>query len=280
MIRLSTKNDIPQIIYLWNEAFGDSEKEIRFFLDNRFVENNTLVYEINGDIASMLFLLEGDMCIDGKCYPSYYLYAASTLKKYRGRGLMAELLSFAKEIANKRNKFFICLKPGEKSLFDFYEKHGYKTVFKIRKANYAVSNFTKEIIQSRNKIISDREELRNIAFGGHSFFKWDKQAIDFAFEHIKYFNGVASEHREGYLLYSADYKSLVVKETTFTDRNELFESIRSDDVIGADSITVFYPPWVKNEGEIIDYAMLTAVNDTADKTIKNINNAYLGLTLD
>ena len=70
MIRLADKSDIKGIISLWNEAFGDSEEDIMFFLNNRFVPENTLVYESDGVIASVLFLLEGDMRIKGRDFSS------------------------------------------------------------------------------------------------------------------------------------------------------------------------------------------------------------------
>jgi hypothetical protein len=57
MIRYSDKNDLNGIIRLWHEAFGDSENEIRFFLDSCYIPHNTVVYESDGEIASMLFQL-------------------------------------------------------------------------------------------------------------------------------------------------------------------------------------------------------------------------------
>ena len=55
MIRFSNEKDIPQIASLWSEAFGDGEKEIRFFLDEWYKPQNTLVCELNGEFVSMLF---------------------------------------------------------------------------------------------------------------------------------------------------------------------------------------------------------------------------------
>ena len=45
MIRLSQSKDIPDIIALWSEAFGDSEEDIRFFLDRKYIPENTVVIE-------------------------------------------------------------------------------------------------------------------------------------------------------------------------------------------------------------------------------------------
>ena len=100
MIRLSQTKDIPDLITLWNEAFGDSEEDIRFFLDRKYIPENTVVYDDNGKIASVLFLLSGDMRISGKDYPSYYLYAAATLQSHRGKGIMGQMLEYSKNLAS------------------------------------------------------------------------------------------------------------------------------------------------------------------------------------
>lgn len=280
MIRYSNENDINGIINLWNEAFGDSEKEIRFFLDSCYKPQNTVIYEADGEIASMLFLLEGDMHISSTDYPSYYLYAACTLKKFRGRGIMAKLLDFAQKTAADRDKYFICLRPGEKSLFDFYEKFGYKSVFKIRKvtADIGINNFNE--LDYSDTAVCDREKLRNDAFSSLPYFKWDKQFIDFAFLHNKFYGGYSFETCKGYALYTMLADVIFVKETTFTDVKTLTKSFSADLLTDVKKITVNFPPDVKCEGEIHPFAMLLAVNNEAKKLIENVDNAYLGLTLE
>ena len=193
---------------------------------------------------------------------------------------MGELLSFAKQIANERKKNFICLKPGEKTLFDFYEKNGYKTVFKIKKISYDVKDFPNSATCDTDDLYISKDVLRNDAFSGYNFFKWDKQAIDFAFRHTLYFGGKAFMNCEGFSLYTRFAREIIVKETTFTDCSTIIKSIDKDDLSEIKSVTVHYPPWIESEGEIIDYAMITAVNDSARNMLKNIDNAYLGLTLD
>ena len=273
MIRHYNQNDINGIIRLWEEAFGDTEVEIRFFLDGCRKPLNALIYELDGEIASVLFLLEGDMHIEGRDYPSYYLYAACTLKKYRGRGLMAELLESAKETADKNDKYFICLKPAEKSLFDFYEKHGYKTVFTIKAAKYNAEK-TSENHTVCNEI--HPRILRDSAFEGHSYFKWDRQSVEFAFLHNEFFGGNASVSCKGYSLYVSNGSEYTVKETTFTRSEDVIRTL-SDNEISAE---IIFPPWVDAEGEIRPYAMMLSVNAEGNNLIDSVENAYLGLTLD
>lgn len=280
MIRLATAKDTDGIIRLWNEAFGDTEEEIRFFLDNCFKEENTLIYEISGEIASMLFLLDGDMSVNNTDYPSYYLYAACTLKKHRGKGLMAELLSYAKTVACERRKYFICLRPGEESLFDFYEKQGYKTVFYIKKAEYCAADLINNISSDITDTVCDRENARNNAFSGTPFFKWDKHSIDYAFAHNEFFGGNAKENCKGYSLYTAIGDSLCVKETTFTNAFSVFSHADINLFCNSNRVIVNYPPYDYIDGVIKPYGMLLSVNNNSKKILNSFNCAYLGLTLE
>lgn len=286
MIRLSVNNDKDGIISLWKEAFCDSEEDITFFLERKYSPDRTLICEIDGEIASMLFLLEGYMCIAGKEYPSYYLYAACTAKKHRGKGLMADLLEFAKETANSRNKYYICLMPAEKSLFDFYAKFGYKSVFK----NRILTVRKKDLVCSDNIGFSDSEfsdmkvsEIRNRAFEEFDYFKWDDNAINFAFEHNKLYSGECFENCNGYSLYSQCDNKVTVKEFAFTefDFNAAVKNLF--DLTSSDKIEIRLPADYNTEigsYEISDSAMLLALNKEAENSVNLINNAYIGLTLD
>ena len=280
MIRLSDKKDINSIIQLWSECFGDTEADVRFFLDNCYIETNTLIYEVNGEIASMLFLLEGDMSVEGIDYPSYYLYAACTSEKYRGKGLMAELLSFAKTVAAERKKSFICLRPAEESLFDFYEKHGYKTVFYIKRAEYIIKDLS-DIVSDKPVFTSvNRDEIRNSAFSSLSFFKWRKESVDFAFLHNDFFGGKSSETCKGYSLYTTSDVGLCVKETTFADVFSVAKMIERTLLNSSDRLIINYPPFGNVDGITTPFGMILAIDNNAEKIIKNLSNAYLGLTLE
>ncbi len=282
IIRLSEKSDINGILSLWHEAFGDRENEIMFFINRRYIPENTLVAEENGEIASMLFLLDGRMSIKGVDYPSYYLYAACTLKKYRGRGIMAELLKEATTLAQSRAYDFICLMPGEKSLFDFYEKHGYKTVFSRKVLTLDIKD-DKSIDSYPISGCSDYEEIRNNVFAGFDYFKWDGQSVKFASEHNKLYSGNEFRTCEGYCLYTVSEGILRVKEFAFT-RNKLIDIIKTTASSNNCNKAIINLPadYETQCGEFIvqPSAMMLAVNEYSSEIMKNLSNAYLGLTLD
>lgn len=279
MVRLSNRDDIKGIIRVWNEAFGDSEKDIRFFLDAHYRPENTVIYDYEGEVASVLFLIEGDMHINGKDYSSYYLYAACTLKKFRGRGMMSEMLEFSKNTAYQRNKYFIALKPAEESLYNYYSKFGYKPVF-----------YTKKLVIDREKSIDTPQiknnepvisVLRDNAYKFYNYFKWNKSSVDYAVRHHKYYGGDIVINNNGYFLYYLDNDVLYIKENTF--QKELFSDSVNETALkyGAEKTVAELPCGFEcGNCEIIKSGMLLPVCDEANILIDRIDIAYLSLTLD
>lgn len=283
MIRLSSFNDLNGIIAVWNEAFGDPEKDIKFFLDKYFNPENTVVCEMNGDIASVLFLIDGDMHIDGEDYSSYYLYAACTLKKYRGRGIMSEMLDFVKHTASSRKKSFIALKPAESSLFDYYSKFGYKSVFSKKIITFDKTDYSEDSCLTFNRNMYSYSGLRDGAYRNLNYFKWNNDSIEFAIEHHVYYGGEIIRNCNGYMLYNMNNNNLYVKETTFSTEN--LSKIISDTVRNCfiNKIIVELPvdyDLNSEKSEIIKSGMILPLSEIADKNTEKICNAYLALTLD
>ncbi len=111
---IKTVKNKKEIIPLWCEAFGDSEEEIRFFLENASYE--CAGYYADGELAAMLFLIKCTLCKE----ESNYIYAASTYKKFRKKGYMSELLKYCK------NKYgSLCLIPADEKLVNYYKKRDF-----------------------------------------------------------------------------------------------------------------------------------------------------------
>lgn len=109
------KFDDEAIISLWREAFGDTRDDIQFFLD--CCEYKTvLLYYCDEALAGMLFLV--DAVVNGK--KAKYIYAACTDKKYRRKGIMTELLDFAKSCYSD-----IILIPADEELVKYYRNRGF-----------------------------------------------------------------------------------------------------------------------------------------------------------
>ena len=128
MVRFDREEYKEAAVALWNEAFGDSEEYIRFFHANH--DRCTCLTLCESDeLQSALYLIDGELCGE----KGYYLFAAATFKKYRGKGSMAHLLKEAERFAVQNGKSFIALVPAEPSLFGYYSRFGYKTAFYAEK---------------------------------------------------------------------------------------------------------------------------------------------------
>lgn len=279
MIRLSEEKDREGLISLWEEAFGDNREAIELFLSKRALPQNTIVAEKNGKIASMLFLLDGKIKVGKSELNAYYLYAAATLKEFRGKGIMAQMLEAAKELAFTRKIDLICLKPAEKSLYDFYKKHGYQTIFKLKKAAVKLS-------ESENFNFdcgcSDMYSARETAFKNFDRFIWDCQAVDFAAEQHIFYGGSIFGKCNGYCLYSVEGNKIVVKELAFTadDASQTLAEIASKERLSEFIIDLpLNYPIECDEFIETDNGMALLISKNSEEIVNN-KSLYLNLTLD
>ncbi len=140
VVRFENQALKEQAVELWHEAFGDNEDYIRFFLDTHG-SCRCLTLTEGEELVSTLYLIDGELC----ARQGYYLFAAATFKKHRGKGYMASLLKKAEDFAKQNEKSFIALVPAEPSLFSYYSKFGYKTSFYARKQPVGAAFVTRGI---------------------------------------------------------------------------------------------------------------------------------------
>lgn len=129
-------NNENLIIPLWQEAFGDSEEDILFFLNN--CKNiKCLGYFDEKMLSSMLFLI--DCKINGDEYK--YIYAACTYKNKRCRGDMSKLLDYCKSNFNN-----VCLIPANDKLVDFYFERKFNIKYDLNEMQFDESEEIKEYL--------------------------------------------------------------------------------------------------------------------------------------
>lgn len=205
---INIKKRKEDIIALWNEAFGDSREYIEFFL----CECPDIVCLGNtedGRLVSMLFLLNGSIAQ----YRCKYLYAACTLKQFKGRGLMGELIEYAKKYCVEVGFDFIFLVPGEEKLYSYYEKFGFEP--KFQKGVYSFcsdgSGFPFEEIDDIKLIAQKRNEL----LSGYDCFCFDIKTTQYTVKEFLRGGGkvyFADDGAESLAFASYDGKKCVVKE--------------------------------------------------------------------
>lgn len=142
MIRFAKKEDTKEIVLLWEKCFK-KDNFSKWYFDNQYKPENTILDEDNGVITSMLQRLPYEIKNIGQ---ATYIFGACTHPDFRNQGLMAKLLEHSENLDKGKNIKASILIPQEKSLFDFYAKFGYEpkvTIFnkKVIKQNARVHSY-------------------------------------------------------------------------------------------------------------------------------------------
>ena len=115
---------------IWLRSFpADTPEDVDAFFQSLFRPEDCLVHWENDQPVSMAFALPVVFHAADELYPAQYIYAASTLPEWRGKGIFGELLRFAFEQGAAQGMAASFLRPGEASLFGYYKRFGYRPFF-------------------------------------------------------------------------------------------------------------------------------------------------------
>ena len=271
------------IISLWQEAFGDSEEYISFFLDE-CPSYDIVGYFIDDRLVSMFFLLEGAIS-DYKCK---YLYAACTAPEHRKKGIMEKLISFAKTYCKDSGYDGIFLVPANEKLYSYYSKLGFiqsfkKSAIKYNNLNSGTLNYENknqfEVAQIVNTKISVLDKLES--------FRFERKTLEYTVkEH--FFNGgkvfYSNDNGSKTLIfyYSSD-NMITIKEYLNSDKE--FDLNYCKQILNNDAHNVYILcPLVYNREDIVEeYAkcgMCLPLNSVFEAYIRNNPTIYAGMYLD
>jgi len=185
--RFMRESDYPQVLNIWQTCFGDEESYVRFFWKNCFPLCRGLVYEEDGKIVSMLFLLPGALAYKRSLLPAEYVYAVATLPEYRGRGHASNLVEFAAIAAKEEGKSALCLLPASPALYKYYTKLGFQTAF-CRQDFQSVRIGPEGGPMPHDSGLYIYYGLRRCVWGKQGYFDWPVHMLEYMHgEHI--FNG-------------------------------------------------------------------------------------------
>lgn len=137
MVSIVETNSYDKLLYsLWQEAFGDTQEDIQFFIDNCCHKSVLTLYDGNR-LCSMLFLV--DAAVNGKEYK--YIYAACTSEQFRGKGYMSALLNYVTKAYNN-----VLLIPADEALVTYYRKRNFDKIIKINDIEFNECSEIKEYL--------------------------------------------------------------------------------------------------------------------------------------
>lgn len=139
--RFLLRQDENQIKKIWLDNFSeDEESTVDYFLKNVFKNKKGVGAFLKNELIGMVLFLNAKIISENKMYNSVYFYAVCTSEKYRKKGVMNSLFSFAKENLKKQGVDLCFLVPENKELFKMYEKQSFQN-----------SIFYKEELVKRNE---------------------------------------------------------------------------------------------------------------------------------
>lgn len=120
IIRKPTREDLPGLSNLWQEAFGDTPEDVENFYSTAFSFDRCLVAEEQNPVGGIYWI---DAQIAGQKVA--YLYAFAVAEVRRGQGVGKGLLQKALETLQGEGYVGAVLVPGEESLCAYYQKAGF-----------------------------------------------------------------------------------------------------------------------------------------------------------
>ena len=110
---------------LYTDAFGEDEKFDSMLFDFFFDKVETL--EKDGIVTAMYFKIPCVLNFKDTKFKAYYIYAVTTHKDFRHRGLMSKLFS-----ETQTEDAFYFLKPSSEGVVAFYNQAGFKQIVGTR----------------------------------------------------------------------------------------------------------------------------------------------------
>ena len=114
-------NQIRGLRKLWQEAFGDGEEYLDLFFETGYAPTRCRCVTEGGQVAAMLYWL--DMFCEGQKFA--YIYAVTTAKTHRGRGLCRMLMEDTHKVLRSRGYYGAVLSPSDAGLVKMYGGMGY-----------------------------------------------------------------------------------------------------------------------------------------------------------
>jgi len=119
----------PQLIALWQEAFGDSEEFVDGFFCTGFSPARCRCVTENGNVVAALYWFD----VQYESQRFAYIYAVAVKKTHRGRGLCTAMMEDTHAHLKLRGYEGVLLMPQNESLRQMYDRLGYRECTRMDK---------------------------------------------------------------------------------------------------------------------------------------------------
>ncbi|MBU5336470.1 GNAT family N-acetyltransferase [Intestinibacter bartlettii] len=224
-IRYAKDLDKDQIVSLWNYCFEDGEDFVKYYFENVYDKNNTIIIEENDDVLSALQLNKYKIDLRNREYDVSYVVGVSSKPEVRGFGYMKKLMSHTLEELYKNGEIVSLLMAIDYRLYKRYgfdhcydqiqyniktdDLSGFKVTSRLRKVDFKDSKLLAEIYKTAMK------SLNGYALRDEAYFN-------------RFIKEIESEN--GYIYVDEENKSYIsyyIQGDTFFVRELLYNNISS-----------------------------------------------------
>jgi len=208
-LRYAKKSDVPVLKNLWQICFGDRMRYIDVFFEEMFSVKNTLVAEVDGKVAGVVYVL--NLKLHEKEF--MYGYAIGVFPEYRGNSICETMLNHIKKHIDNKSMIF-GLHPANDKLTEFYKKIGLREMYSLKIVD--ATNFASDKVYSFTDISADEfGKMRSDAF--KNCVLWDKNALAYILKNGESVKKINIDGHERYIVVRKAGNMLTIKETTMTD---------------------------------------------------------------
>lgn len=224
-IRYAKPIDKEQVVSVWNYCFEDGEDFVKYYFENVYDENNTIIIEENDEVLSALQLNKYTIDLRDNKYDVSYVVGVSSKPEVRGLGYMKHLMAYTLEELYKNGEIVSLLMAID---YRLYKRYGFDHCYDQIQYNLRTDELLGFRLSSklRKATFEDAETLSRI------YTKAMESLNGYAVRDEVYFNRFIKEvsSESGYIYIDEENNSYIayyIQGDTFFVRELIYNNISS-----------------------------------------------------
>lgn len=227
-IRYAKEEEIESIKEIWSYCFNDTESFMKYYFNDKYKSENTVVALDEGKIISSLQLNQYKLLLNSKVYNTSYVVGVSTLPEGRGVGYMNKVMKFTLNELYKKGQLVSILMPID---YRLYRRFGYEHCYD--QIEYTINTDDLKNFKSSGKMIkSDLSQIDDLIRIDRTFLNEvngnvlkDEHYYENLFKEIQSEDGFLYIHegneKDGYIVYFLHEGKMFVRELFYKNIDAL-----------------------------------------------------------
>lgn len=227
-IRYAKEEEIESIKEIWSYCFNDTESFMKYYFNDKYKSENTVVALDEGKIISSLQLNQYKLLLNSKVYNTSYVVGVSTLPEGRGAGYMNKVMKFTLNELYKKGQLVSILMPID---YRLYRRFGYEHCYD--QIEYTINTDDLKNFKSSGKMIkSNLSQIDDLIQIDRTFLNEvngnvlkDEHYYENLFKEIQSEDGFLYIHegneKDGYIVYFLQKDKMFVRELFYKNIDAL-----------------------------------------------------------